>query len=256
MGNNRFTQEQFNELFFSKVSMTYLFMNLVLILIGLVASDFILLAHPPKVNNDFDNNELQPLEDDTPISDDSQITEDRKDRDGEEIHRRGLGSLGKQEAYLGTIEDIRLAEGGYTVFSNPRWKLLPLLIFPYTACFSTSLVMTFCRCLSGMALSDSEESQLSGMMPKVYLCLIVLCSVYSYYLLNKALKHFNTVYVVPLFKAGDLFHNLLSGGVFLREFGEYTHFELFMFLSGIAICILSISLLLAGNDQQNTKPIR
>lgn len=143
--------------------MSYLFANLVLILSGLIASEFILEAHPSKTdlgNKEEEEQELQPLEDDTPISDDSQIKEER--------HRRGLGMVGKQEAYLGHIQEIRFAERRYTVFKNPKWRLLPLLIFPYTACFSTSLIMTFTRCLT-----NSTEEELKGMTSKVYLFIIV-----------------------------------------------------------------------------------
>lgn len=163
MENNTYTLEQFNQLFFSQISMSYLFVNLVLILSGLIASEFILEAHPPKpnVNNrEEEERELQPLEDDNPISDDSEIKEER--------HRRGLASIGKQEAYLDHIKDIRFAENRYTVFKNPKWRLLPLLVFPYTACFSTSLIMTFTRCLT-----NSTESELSGFVSKVYLLIIV-----------------------------------------------------------------------------------
>ena len=81
--------------------------------------------------------------------------------------------------------------------------------------------MTFSRSLSGMALSEGEGFMFSGIMPLVYISLVVSTAVFSYYMLNKSLQNFNTVYVGPLFKAGDLFHNLLSGGIFLREFGEY-----------------------------------
>ena len=75
----------------------------------------------------------------------------------------------------------------------------------------------------------------------------------SYIFLNKSLKFFSTVYVVPLFKVGDLLHNLLSGGIFLREFGEYQGSTLFMFLIGIMIWTGSIIMLLLGNDKNEQK---
>mmetsp|Transcript_20884 Transcript_20884/g.18510 ORF Transcript_20884/g.18510 Transcript_20884/m.18510 type:complete len:87 (+) Transcript_20884:788-1048(+) len=81
--------------------------------------------------------------------------------------------------------------------------------------------MTFSRGLSGMAISEGEGFMFAGIMPLIYLILIGTTAVFSYFMLNKSLQNFNTVYVGPLFKAGDLFHNLLSGGIFLREFGEY-----------------------------------
>ena len=58
------------------------------------------------------------------------------------------------------------------------------------------------------------------------------------------------MYVVPIFKAFDLFHNIMSGGVFLREFGQYNIMEFIFFITGGSICILAILLLLVGNDKQ------
>mmetsp|Transcript_14061 Transcript_14061/g.12417 ORF Transcript_14061/g.12417 Transcript_14061/m.12417 type:complete len:111 (-) Transcript_14061:101-433(-) len=110
-----------------------------------------------------------------------------------------------------------------------------MLMFPYAASFSTGLTMTLSRSLSGMAFAKSEESKFGGMMPYIYVFLIVFCALFSYYLLNKSLQNFNTVYVVPLFKAFDLYHNIMSGGIFLREFGQYSSSELTFFTIGASI---------------------
>ena len=141
-----------------------------------------------------------------------------------------------------------------TLFQSPRWRVIPLLAFPYVSCFSTSLSMTFTRCVAGFALTeDGDSSELSTMVYLTYILLISFCWVVSYIFLNKSLKFFSTVYVVPLFKVGDLLHNLLSGGIFLREFGEYQGSTLFMFLIGIMIWTGSIIMLLLRNDKNEQK---
>lgn len=135
-------------------------------------------------------------------------------------------------------------------YKNPRWRLFPMLIYPYWATFSTSLAMVFSRSLSGFAFAKSDTSNFAGIMPYIYIVWIGIFALFSYFLLNKSLKHFNTVYVVPIFKAFDLFHNIMSGGVFLREFGQYNIMEFIFFITGGSICILAILLLLVGNDKQ------
>jgi len=108
------------------------------------------------------------------------------------------------------------------------------------------------RSLSGMAIAKTETSKFGGVIPGLILAIGFGCSLYSYFLLNKCLKHFNTVYVVPLMKAFDLFHNLLSGGIFLQEFGEYSNKEFIIFMFGISVCILSICMLLLGNEENES----
>jgi len=64
---------------------------------------------------------------------------------------------------------------------------------------------------------------------------VPLGATFSYYLVNEALKHYDTIYVVPLFKIGDLMHHLLSGAIFLQEFYDYTLKELLLFVLGVLI---------------------
>lgn len=68
-------------------------------------------------------------------------------------------------------------------------------------------------------------------------------------MVNKALQHYDTVYVVPLFRIGDLVHNIISGAVFLQEFGDYKTYEFTFFMLGIAICVLAVLMLLFDNDK-------
>ncbi|CAI2373100.1 unnamed protein product [Moneuplotes crassus] len=254
MENNRYSQEKFNEYFFSTVSMTYLFVNLLLIMVGLVASDYIIQANPTEINslNEKELDEIIPEIVNTEEGEEEEDLEDRTIEVADDNHIRSQVDS-KSDTVEYAIRHRSPEKNSFilSLFTSKRWRIVPLLLYPYTGCFCTSLTMTLSRGLSGMALADGEEtnSKFAGIMPKMYLFGIVFNSVLSYYMLNKALKNFNTVYVSPLFKAGDLFHNLLSGGIFLREFGEYeSWFDFSYFLGGIIICIISISLLLLGND--------
>jgi hypothetical protein len=86
-----------------------------------------------------------------------------------------------------------------------------------------------------MAIAEEEKSTILKIMPIVYLTGVVLTVVTSYLMINMSFKHFSTVYVIPQLKAGNIFHNLLSGCILLREFGEYTFINFMVFLTGITI---------------------
>mmetsp|Transcript_17387 Transcript_17387/g.19501 ORF Transcript_17387/g.19501 Transcript_17387/m.19501 type:complete len:81 (-) Transcript_17387:44-286(-) len=72
-------------------------------------------------------------------------------------------------------------------------------------------------------------------------------------MINLSFKHFNTVYVIPEIKAGNIIHDLLSGCIFLREFGNYSPFNFCIFMVGVLICLTGVSLLLKGNDTQTVE---
>jgi hypothetical protein len=108
------------------------------------------------------------------------------------------------------------------------------------------------RCLTGFAYSEPPRgyySNFDGVLPKIYFLTIPIGGLLAYILVNKAFKHFDTVYVAPLFRVGDVYHSLLSVTIFLQELGEYNLSELLMFCTGILICIFGVLLLIHGNDQ-------
>ena len=109
----------------------------------------------------------------------------------------------------------------------------------------------FVRTLSGFGSAPpplGHHSNFYGPLPYFYIFLIILWAVSSYVIINIALKYYDSVYIAPLFKIGGMLHNLLSGGVLLNEFGDYSHDhkKFAVFLAGILICIIGISLLVFG----------
>lgn len=136
------------------------------------------------------------------------------------------------------------------ICSSSRWRIIPLIMFPYTACFSSSLAITFVKSLSGHALAEKSGTAFFNILPALYIGLVVICVTWWYTMINLSFKHFHTVYVIPELKAGNIIHDLLSGFIFLREFGTYTPVNFCLFMVGVAICLFAVSLLLLGNDSQ------
>lgn len=122
-----------------------------------------------------------------------------------------------------------------------------MIFYPYFAAFVTSMSMTFVRVIYGFYFrkpSEGYSSNFEGVMPKLYFVFLAIVAVASYLIMNKALQHFDSVYMVPLFKVWTMLHNIASGGIFLGEFADYDNwYEFFLFLLGIVICMAGILLL-------------
>ena len=96
---------------------------------------------------------------------------------------------------------------------------------------------------------EGYNSNFDTIEPWIYIAFIPLGGVCSYIIVNKALQHYDTIYIVPLFKIGDLMHHILSGSIFLQEFNDYEGSELVFFLIGVVICASGVFLLIFGNDR-------
>ena len=133
-------------------------------------------------------------------------------------------------------------------------KFIPLVAYPYVGAFMASISTMMVRVFTGFHSEDPPEGHddnFYGFSPYVFSFLLIFCSLSSYWIVNKGLEAFESVYVAPLFKVGGMIFNLTTGGYMLDEFSDYdddpTRFKLF--LSGCLICILGIILLVHGNDR-------
>jgi hypothetical protein len=106
--------------------------------------------------------------------------------------------------------------------------------------FLGSISTAFVRVFAGFRAEDPPEGHTSnfyGFEPYIYLVILLFAAVTSYILVNKGLRHFNSVFIAPLVKIGGMMHSLFTGGIVLNEFAEYTDnpSRFFFFLCGIAI---------------------
>ena len=134
MENNRYTQEEFNDLFFSPISMAYLFFNIILITIGLLASRLIIAANPTQAHNPEDQ-EMDDFED---IIVDEEATIDESGYDSSSTVEPKVKTRKSKD--LEVFQEIKIVHkekkkqtSRLDFFQNERWRILPLLIFPYTA---------------------------------------------------------------------------------------------------------------------------
>lgn len=126
------------------------------------------------------------------------------------------------------------------VFSSRKWRLIPCLYFPFTAAMMSCSATLFMRVLYGFYFSDPAEGQksnFSGVLPIVFFIIIPCLSASSYFIMNKGMKHFDSIYLVPLLNVAELYNSIMCGGILLDEFCNYDEkpFDLIMFLVGIII---------------------
>ena len=136
--NNHFTREQFNNIFLTTLTMTYLLVNIGFIICGLITSYFILSVHPKpgevkqnilrKPNGEPETVEITIEED---IKEPHVYGSDKEI--GGEYHRETEDS----EQASKDPRDIRSVQIQHPyaakIFKSPRWRLLPLLVLPYSA---------------------------------------------------------------------------------------------------------------------------
>lgn len=69
--------------------------------------------------------------------------------------------------------------------------------------------------------------------------------------MNKALKHFDSSFVIPLLQVSTLIHSILSGGIFLNEFDDYSEkkLEFGLFLGGVSFLLAGIMVLLLSKEK-------
>ena len=254
--NHRYNREEFHTLFYSKRSMIYLFTNLFLMVVLWIIWHLILKINPGKGGEDS--------------------YEEQIDEMTEEISPPG--EL-KREAILNTDNNVQPNDEDVNIFpeknnssgtqsendslmkylfGNPRLRFLPLLVYPYFGPFMSGLAATLARWIAGFASSNPGEghnSNFDNIEAWIYLVLVPVGGLGAYIIVNKALQHYDTIYVVPLFKIGDLMHHILSGAIFLREFKDYSQTELILFLLGVGIWATGVLLLLYGNDKHERERI-
>jgi hypothetical protein len=139
-------------------------------------------------------------------------------------------------------------------YSYPRMKFIPLVAYPYVGAFMASISTMMVRVFTGFHSEDPPEGHddnFYGFSPYVFGFLLIFCSIGSYFIINKGLEAFESVYVAPLFKVGGMIFNLTTGGYMLDEFSDYDDDQtrFYLFLSGCLICIFGIILLVHGNDR-------
>mmetsp|Transcript_18830 Transcript_18830/g.45142 ORF Transcript_18830/g.45142 Transcript_18830/m.45142 type:complete len:213 (-) Transcript_18830:211-849(-) len=66
--------------------------------------------------------------------------------------------------------------------------------------------------------------------------------------INKALRHFEALYVVPALQCFWSTSSIVMGGIFFQEFDHYKPWELACFCCGCALCVLGLYILSTSSE--------
>jgi hypothetical protein len=134
-------------------------------------------------------------------------------------------------------EEENSSEVEQSFYINPTWRCIPLLYFPFLAGFVGSISTCFVRVMGGFVTTHPPPGRTTnfyGIMPVVYIAVLVIAAIASFIIINKGLKYFDSVYIAPLFKISGMLFNLFTGGIVLNEFGDYGSTKQFVcFIGGI-----------------------
>ena len=134
-----------------------------------------------------------------------------------------------------------------------RWNLVPMLYFPWFAGLFWCLASTMTK--SWFLLYEEETkhheniiSLFGEMQGIILLWNIGIFTFWSFFLLNKALLHFEPIYILPFEKVSLLINNLLCGGIILDEFTKITPSQIVGFACGTILCIIGVFIFLKKKD--------
>ena len=173
MQTHGYNREEFNDQFYSKVSMVYLLSTAVAVSIFSVVTYTILRFHGGPVYQQFEDEvgESQSYQ-----TNRAQGKQDRMGSNPKE-HKEGVEGIEHTMHTEHSITESKTTKiiNPMTVsqlfFKDPRWMMLPLLFFSYVSGFLTSISLTFVRAINGFYYSkppEEYESNFEGVAPWMY----------------------------------------------------------------------------------------
>mmetsp|Transcript_1894 Transcript_1894/g.1694 ORF Transcript_1894/g.1694 Transcript_1894/m.1694 type:complete len:320 (+) Transcript_1894:112-1071(+) len=221
--NQRYSRQEINSFLYNKRILFYLLCNFLAMAVLMTLCYYILKANPGGKNLDYaeqidDDDYLRPQA----LSSQSEV--------GKELSSSHILNS-QRNKNIKNKPDIVEESSIMKFCKNPRLRFLPLIVYPYFGPFVSSLSMILVRVIYSFLISESSgHSNLRNIDVWIYIVLMPTLGFSSYLIINKALKHYETIYIIPLFKVGTLLHSIASGALFLQEFGDYNSQQLVFFL--------------------------
>ena len=178
MHNNLYNQAEFNKLFYQPLPLMFLFGHIIILTI-LTAVSFCILKENPTTERSTDQEDVEMY------NTHSIVESTRKDKLLETVH----GDSSSLDTHPSKL------------FKNSKWKLLPLLVFPYTGAFYAGVLGGIIRISFGFLFTEPPagySSNFDNFLPKFYIVLIPVFAVLSYYYFNLGLKYYDSIYMAPL----------------------------------------------------------
>lgn len=121
-------------------------------------------------------------------------------------------------------------------FSKNGYTLKYFMVFVYigiAACIA-SFTTLFAKSFGVMvSLTVSGQNQFTGPGPYIFASLIVLCTIGQVYWLNRALKRYDALLVIPVFHIIWTLTSVTTAGMYFKDFSMFTSSQFNYFLLGL-----------------------
>ncbi|KAI5187006.1 magnesium transporter [Nematocida homosporus] len=144
-------------------------------------------------------------------------------------------------------------------FTRNGWELKYAMLFVYVglsagiASFTTLFAKSFGEMI---ALSFSGQNQFLGLGPYFFLGMIVLCTVGQIYWLNRALKRYDALLVIPVFHVLWTVTSVTTAGIYFKDFAMFTPSQFRNFVIGLVTIFSGSGFLtfrMVGKDAPSTE---
>jgi len=143
---------------------------------------------------------------------------------------------------------------GGTIMKMREIRLLPIL-YAMQSAFLGSLSVMLAKALSSLIRSTFDgDNQLTNAAFWIVLILWVVAMLFWLTRMNKALRMFDGVIIIPTLQVFWILSSILSGGIFYREFSDYSDGSLVGFTFSVLVILAGVVLLTSKMKKRKDKP--
>jgi magnesium transporter len=148
-------------------------------------------------------------------------------------------------------EDVWFEEEGYVI------KYLMILAYVWLSSFIASFT-TLCIKSLGEIIDKtlSGDNQFTSYVTYVFIVGLVVCTFGQIYWLNRALRRYDALLVVPLFHITWTILSIFTAGIYFQEFEHYNKSQFTNFIIGIGIIFIGSVFLASRITNRNRIDIR
>ncbi|KAI5188704.1 magnesium transporter [Nematocida sp. AWRm77] len=141
--------------------------------------------------------------------------------------------------------------------NGPVLKYAMLFVYVGLSACIASFTTLFAKSFGEMvSITISGNNRFFSPAPYIFLCLIVLCTVGQIYWLNRALKRYDALLVIPIFHVLWTVTSVSTAGIYFKDFAMFTPQQFRCFLAGLFTIFIGSGFLtfrILGKDAPSTE---
>lgn len=138
-------------------------------------------------------------------------------------------------------------------FPNALAGRLPMIMFPWMAGTFSGFTSLFLKSFVELIKTEGDYPNFKTAMPYVVLFIGLTCLLGLMSLLNRGLKYYDSLEVVPIYQSSLFLNNLLCGGIILGEFRFFHAKNYALFFTGSFLILIGILSLMFKKKRTETE---